>query len=649
MPSGVFHFGEYRLNCSQFELLRKGRSVRLERKPMELLILLASKRGELVSREEITEHLWGREVFVDAERGINTAVRKVRYVLRDDPERPRFIQTVMGKGYRFSGAIEEAAQEVPPPDLREGNYPETETSKNTADVPAIREQAGLANRDKARDAGGRGFSARLAATGMALVLAAVILLVGVRESSSHSANRAALVQVHSLAVLPLKNNSGDPAQDYFADGMTDELTTMLAKHSTLRIVPESSAMQYRGADKPTREIAQELRADGVLVGSVNRSGGKVHMTLRLIQENLQRPSDKPVWSESYVRNVTDAVLLPGEVAMAIAGKTNSVVAGPAPERYVNPEAHDAYLHGRYLWVAGRNNDAGQYFLKAAALQPDYALAWSGVADYYGLGLVTGVMDPREVRKPFESAAEKGVELNPTLAQTHLSLCAALFFSRWDMSGADQECQRAIDLDPKFAEAYHLRAKVLIALNRDQEAIASQKKAMELDPFARPWALAYIYMLARQYDAAITEANQRMESSPHNAGILLVLSAAYRCNRMYAEGLKAREESLAARDDKADAESIQREFQRSGRLGVVRWDLGSLQRAAQMHYVSPMDMALDYAQLGDRERTLSLLEEAYRQHSPMLLTHLQSDSAYDFLHGSARYRALIEKIGLPLEQ
>lgn len=649
MSRGVFQFGEYHLDCNRFELLRKGRSVRLERKPMELLILLASRRGELVSREEITEHLWGREVFVDAERGINTAVRKVRYVLRDDPERPRFIQTVTGKGYRFSGVVEEVAQEVSSPELQDGNHPEPESSRNSADNLAIPEPEGLAYGDNAQRAAGRGLSARLAAAGMAVVLVAVILLVGVRESSSHSANRAALPQIHSLAVLPLNNNSGDPAQDYFADGMTDELTAMLVKHSTLRIVPRASAMQYKGADKPTREIAQALRVDGIVVGSVNRSGGKVHMTLQLVNETTKGPNDKPVWSESYVRDATDAVLLPSEAAMAIAGKTNSAVAGPAPERYVNPEAHDAYLHGRYLWVAGRNNEAGKYFLKAAALQPDYALAWSGLSDYYGEGLVTGVMDPREVREPFEAAAEKGVELDGTLAQTHLSLCAALFFSRWDMSGADRECQRAIDLDPKFAEAYHLRAKVLIALNRHQEAIASQKKAMELDPFARPWALAYIYVLARQYDAAIAEANQRMESSPHNAGILLVLSTAYRCKRMYAEAIKAREESLNARDDKADAESIQREFERGDYRAVVRWDLDSLNKDAQTHYVSPMDMALDYAQLGDREQTLSLLEEAYRQHSPTLLTDLQSDSAYDFLHGNARYRALIQKIGLPLEQ
>ncbi|HEX5434488.1 MAG TPA: winged helix-turn-helix domain-containing protein, partial [Candidatus Angelobacter sp.] len=393
MSAGMFQFGEYHLDSSRFELLRKGRSVRLERKPMELLILLASKKGELVSREEITEHLWGREVFVDAERGINTAVRKVRYVLRDDPERPRFIQTVTGKGYRFSGVVEEVSQKVSAPELGNGRHSETDPSKDTADEPALPDPKGPDHGDNIWQTAGRRFSRRLAVAGMSFVLVAVILLVGVRESSSHSANRAALSRIHSLAVLPLNNNSGDPAQNYFTDGMTDELTTMLAKRSTLRIAPQSSAMQYKGADKSTRDIAQALRVDGVIVGSVDRSGGKVHLRLQLVNETAKGSNDNLVWSESYVRDANDAVLLPGEVATTIAMKTNSVAAGPAPERNINPEAHDAYLHGRYLWVAGRNNEAGTYFLKAAALQPDYALAWSGVADYYGMGLVTGAMDP----------------------------------------------------------------------------------------------------------------------------------------------------------------------------------------------------------------------------------------------------------------
>ena len=620
----VFRFGEYTLDCSRFELLRKGRSVRLERKPLELLILLASRNGELVSREEIREQLWGPEVYVDAEHGINTAVRKIRHALRDNPERPRFIQTVTGKGYRFAGLMEEAAAEgvqaAVPPEFQNGN------------------QTGAA-------AGG-GLSARPWLIGAASLLVLVLLLAGVHEARSHSA--ASAEPIHLLAVLPLKNLSGDPAQDYLADGMTDELTAMLAKDSTLRVVPRAAVMQYKGTQKPLQEIAQALGVDGIVDGTVKQSGGEIHVTLRLLAGLGDGSGGQQVWTESYDRRAEDAVSLPEDAAMAIAKTTGSAVAERRPEQAVNPEAHDAYLHGRYLWVAGRNEEAEQYFVRAAALQPDYALAWTGVADYYGEGLVTGAMNPREARQPFVAAARKAVALDGTSPQTHLTLCAAILLSQWDPVSADRECQRAIELDPEFAEAYHLRAKVMIAMGRDEEAIALQKKAMELDPFARPWALAYIDVLARQYDAAIPEAKQRLESSPHNATMLFILSMAYRCKGMYAEAVKADEEGLVARGDAADAAGVGRAFAHGGYRAVVRRDLAALEKQAQTHYVSPVAMALDYAQLGDREKTLSLLEEAYEQRSPMLLIDVQSDPAYDFLHADARYIALMKKTGLPPE-
>lgn len=635
MAQGVFRFGEYELDCSRFELLRKGRSVRLERKPLELLILLASRNGELVSRDEIREQLWGPEVYVDAEHGINTAVRKIRHALRDDPERPRFIQTVTGKGYRFAGLMEDGVQLEP----QNSKGADAEAQPEIASGPE-----GFAPDAAAQGVvpGGRIFP-RPWLIGGGAALALVLLVAGVLEARSHSA--ASALPVHSLVVLPLKNVSGDAAQDYIAEGMTDELTSMLAKDSTLRVVPRAAAMRYKGTREPAGEIARALGADGVVEGTVERSGGKVHMTLQLIAGLAEGSNGERVWTESYDRSAGDAVSLPDDAAIAIAKKTESEVAVRRPKQVVNPQAHDAYLHGRYLWIAGRNNEAEKYFVRAAALQPDYALAWTGMADYYGEGLVMGTMDPREARQPFVAAAEKAVSLDSTSAQAHLTLCAAILFSRWDPAGADRECQRAIAIDPEFAEAYHLRAKLMIAMGRDEEAIALQKKAMELDPFARPWALAYIEMLARRYDASLSEAQQRLETSPHNSTMLLIMSISYRCKGMYAEAVKADEEGLAARGDEADAAGVRRAFAQGGYRAVVRRDLAALERKAQTQYVSPVAMALDYAQLGDREKTMSLLEEAFEQRSPMWLIEVQSDPAYDFVRGDARYKALMKKTGL----
>ncbi|MGC2213127.1 MAG: winged helix-turn-helix domain-containing protein [Silvibacterium sp.] len=639
---GVFQFGEYKLDRDRFELCRAGRALKLEKMPMELLILLASRKGDLVTRDEIAERLWGGEVYVDTEHGINTAIRKIRYILRDDSDQPRFVQTVMGKGYRFVGAIEE----VRPSSSENGHKLSAEEGSapghgQTSITPAPVSTALESSTTKAVEPS---FTARHrlwpAAVGAAVLL--VILVAGAVFASRSLKGRAVKAEIHSLAVLPLDNLSGDPSQNYFADGMTDELTTMLVKDSTLRIVSRTSVMQYKGVHRPLREIAQELGVDGVVEGSVERSADKAHMTLQLIQA----PSDTHLWAESYDRNANDLVSLPDEAAMAIAKRTNSSVLQRTAARYVNPDAHDAYLHGRYLWYSGSNEEAGKYFRKATELQPDYALAWTGVADYYGMGLITGAMDPRLARTPFEAAAHKAVDLDDTLPQARATLCAAMFISQWDLVRADRECVRAIDLDPRFADAYHLRAKMLSVLSRPGEAIASEKKAMELDPFVRPWGLAYIYWANRQYDAALVEDRQRLESNPHDPTTLGILAAVYRCKGMSAEAAKAWEDSLIASGDQADAASIRRAFAHGGYRAAVLWNLANLKKQSLQHYVSPVDLSLQYAQLGMREETLNQLEEAYRQHAPQLVEDVQEDPAYDFLHSDERYRSIIRRMGLP---
>ncbi len=515
---GVFQFGEFSLDCDRFELRRSGRTLKLERKPMELLILLASRAGELITREEIAERLWGEDVFVDTEHGINTAIRKIRYILRDDSEQPRFVQTVMGKGYRFVEAVEQPRLhlvEAPANGSGQGiaaaASPVSETPASEIAEPIAEPSGHLGRKSRARGWLGAG------AIAVAIVLAAVVLF-WIRTLRGRGLS-GAQAEIHSLAVLPLENLSGDPGQEYFADGMTDELTTMLAKDSTLRLVSRTSVMQYKGVHRPLREIARELGVDGVVEGSIERKGDTVHMTLQLIQG----PSDTHVWAESYDRSANDLVSLPNDAAMAIAKRTASAQKARAPARYVSPEAHDAYLHGRYLWFEGPNEEAGKYFKRAVALQPDYALAWSGLADYYAQGMSVGETDPRLNRAPLEAAAQRAVDLDDSLPWAHNTLCAAIFFSQWDLARADRECMRAIELDPRFAEPYHLRSKVLIAMHRNDEAIASQKKAMELDPFARPWALAYVYLAAREYDAALAEERQRLESDPHNATTLRALA------------------------------------------------------------------------------------------------------------------------------
>ena len=648
MAAKVFQFGDFKLDCDRFELRHGERTVKLERKPMELLILLAAKNGDLLTRVEIVERLWDSEVFVDTEHGINTAVRKIREVLRDDPAQPRFVQTVTGKGYRFIAPV----VEVPAP-LPEERRLSSEGSRNrrVGDPPAA--PAGPSAfpiqtpvSDDARSSGDKdarrfSLSGRWIWLAVAAALGCLVVAIslGARSLRDRSLNRAAGPKISSLAVLPLDNLSGDPGQNYFADGMTDELTTMLAKNSTLRVVSRTSVMQYKGARRPLPEIARELGVDGILEGSVERTGDKVHMTIQLIQG----PSDTHIWAESYDRDANDVVSLPKEAAQTIAKKLNSVVVEQAPQRYVSSEAHDAYLRGRYLWFAGKNEEAGKYFRKATELQTDYAPGWAGLATYYGQG-AGGELYPKDSLTKGEEAASKAVALDDTLAWGHLSLGAIKFF-QWDWVRADQEISRAIELDPNFGEAYHFRSKVLSAFGRNEEAIEAEKKAMELDPFERPFAMAFTYFLARQYDAAINEARLRLETRPDDIILHWALWEAYRRKGAEKEAAQELEKLLLLQGWTNSAAAIHRQFERGGYKAVVLGQVDYYKKLSEKQYVSPLQRAMYNAQLGRREETLALLEEGYQQHDPELLW-IQNDPAYDFLHGDERYRSIIRRIGLP---
>ena len=650
MAATGFEFGDFKLDCDRFELYRAGRSLKLERKPMELLVLLAARKGHLVTRTEIAEHLWDKEVFVDTEHGINTAIRKIREVLEDDPAQSRFVQTVTGKGYRFAAPIVEVRPAVTEEENRQSSSQnghrrigDTHVASPLPDVSQI--QNPVANDVEPLSEAEERTSRKSRLWGWFAMLAALVLLViavglGTRGLRDRYLGRTAKTKITSLAVLPLDNLSGDPGQNYFADGMTDELITMLAKNSTLRVVSRTSVMQYKGVHRPLPEIARELGVDGILEGSVERTGDKVHMTIQLIQA----PSDTHVWAESYDRDANDVVSLPKEAAQTIAKKLTVLLFHRRLQRYVNPEAHDAYLRGRYLWFAGKNEEAGKYFRKATELQPDYAPGWAGLSMYYGQGVLGGDIDPKDSVLG-EEAARKAVELDDSLPVAHLTLGALIFINRWDWARGDQEIARAIELDPNYAEAWHFRSKIYTALGRNEEAIEVQKKAMELDPFERPFAMALTYFTVRQYDAAIDEAHLRLETRPEDASLHWALCEAYRRKGMQKEAVQEWEKvwQLAGRNDRAA--TIRRDFEEGGYKGVLLGQVRHLKQQSATQYVSPVDLALQYAQLGRREETLTLLEEGYRQHSPLLLW-IQTDPAYDFLHSDERYRSIIKKIGLP---
>jgi len=608
-------FGLFELDLRTRQLTKNGVTIRLPQQPIQVLSLLLERPGEIVTREELRRRLWPSDVFVDFDHGLNKSIQKLRDALGDSAASPRFIETIPRIGYRFIGPSNGA----------------TAVLELTSGTNVLQPQ-NLVSAPPGQFAGSRRVRWLLIAAWIALGALTAGWLIHSRLRASES--------IQSLAVLPLDNLSGDSSQDYFADGMTDELITMLAKDSTLRVVSRTSVMQYRGARRPLPEIARALHADAILEGSVSRSADQVHMTLQLIRAD----TDSHLWADSYQRDAND-IGLPDEAAKAIAKQLHRAVPAVKAIRYVNPAAHDAYLHGNYLWFGERMEESGPWFRKAIDLQPDYALAWAGLADYYGEGIAGDVLDPRISIVPEEQAAERALELDPNLPQAHQAMGAMFLIDRWDWADADREILRAISLDPQNSELYYLRACVLQADNRNAEAIDLGKKAMEIDPFLRPYVLASIYEGARQFDAALAEIRLRLEANPNNLDLLGTEMDTLRRMGNYKEAVDVWARWHILMGDPQSAASLRRAWDRNGARGFVRWQLGRRLLQSKRIYISPVELASYYAQLGDKERALALLEEGYRQHSTDTLW-IQEDPAYDFLHADPRFRSIVLKTGVP---
>lgn len=621
MAGPVYEFGDFRLDCARFELSRDGRSLRLERKPLELLIHLAASEGRLVTRTEIAKCLWDQEVFVDTEHGINTAVRKIRTAVGDDSESPRFIQTVTGMGYRFIAPVSvirarEPAVEVAPAAAENGSQavpptPERVPSKLWLAIPG------------------------------AFVAAVLIfaLSVGPHPLVAHLLHRDAEPVVRSLAVLPLDNLSGDPGQNYFADGMTDEVTTMLARDSTLRITSRTSVM-HKGARRPLRDIAGALNVDGILEGSVSRSGDEVHMTLQLIRAD----TDTHLWANSYDRTVNCSTTLPDDAARDIAQYLHAAVAKPVARQYVNPAAHDAYLRGIYFWTVGRNDEAGECYRKAVEIQPDYALGWAGLSQYYTGGTFEGTLKGDDVLPQGKATALKAVQLDDGLAEAHNALAAAAFFSDWDGDHALQELARAEELNPSSFRNLHLRAIVLSALGRSNEAIAVQRRGTAADPIAHPGAMAEVLMWNRRFDEAIEDAKVRLPDFPYGRDLLMDLAMSYHWTGQDRESVEMLARLYADQATHQPNKGLMEAYSSGNYMGVVRWRLAQLELRAKSHYVAPTEFATLYGQLGNRERAIALLQQAVRERDPRILM-IETDPSYDFVHPDLRYRAIVQQLGI----
>ena len=556
----VAQFGPFEVDLQAGQLRKNGRKVKLQDQPFQILACLLERAGEVVTREELQQKLWPVDTFTDFDHGLNNAINRLREALSDSADRPRYIETLPRRGYRFIAMVDIESGPAPsgiPPQERLPNGETTATQELPQGVPQQTQGDDGSPFGGATNLVGpirepllrRNWGFRLAAMS-AMLLVGVAVGWFVLHETSRPRGQASAGRVGSLAVLPLENLSGDKEQDYFADGMTDELITNLGKISALRVISRTSVMQYRGAKKPLPEIARELNVDALVEGTVLRSGERVRITAQLVGVN----PEKHLWAESYERDLRDVLALQDEVALDIANRiqvklTSREQASLLNARPVDPAAHSAYLRGVYFWNKRTEQDLEksiEYFHQAVQRDPRYALPYAGLANAYNF-LGSSHLFPREAYPKAYAAALRALELDETLGEAHAALGYYKAAYEWDLLGADRELQRAIELNPGYALAHVWRAdSVLSKLERHAEALAELDRARELDPTSlmvsdqRGWVL---YM-ARRYNEAIEQFHKTLELEPRFAHAHCWLGRAYLQKGMVQEGLAEVEQAAS---------------------------------------------------------------------------------------------------------
>jgi len=645
-------FGAYEFDLRAGELRKHGMRIKLQEQPCQILAILLEHRGEMVTREELQSRLWPSNTFVDFDHSLNTAVMRLREALSDSSENPRFIETLPRRGYRFVAPVEEKSAPLieshPPQTARLGASPTANPNENPALSLASPEFPATAAKKSDRVLRPRLFSLTIFL--IVIVLAASF---GFRYLPRPSVAVAPQGRMTSLVVLPFENLSADKDQAYFADGMTDELIAHLAKIRSLRVISRTSSMEYKGTHKALSQIARDLNVDSVVEGTVLRSGDRVRITAELVQV----ATDRHLWAETYESQLGDILTLQSHVASAI---VNEIRVKLTPEdqvrlattRPVSTQSYENYLKGRYYW--NKRSQEGltkaiDYFQLAIEKDPNYALAYAGLADCYSIigSAIVGTVPASGVAPKARAAALKSLELDDTLAEAHTSLATVRFNYDWDWNAAASGFRRAVELNPSYATAYQRNSLYLMSMGRTSESIAEMNRAHDLDPLSisMNFSLGWRLYMAREYDQAIEQLRNTIDMDPAFVLPHLVLGQAYEQKKAYdqaiAELRRATELSLGSPPVLA---ALARTLAVSGRITEARNLLEQLQ-LSKRQYVSPFYVAIVYAGLGENERALDWLEKAYADHSNAIV-FLKVDPQLDTLRSYPRFHELQRKLRLP---
>jgi TolB-like protein/DNA-binding winged helix-turn-helix (wHTH) protein len=641
-PARRFQFGVFHVDVSNGEVRKQGSKIKLQEKPFQLLVLLLEHAGRITTREELRQGLWSADTFVDFDANLKTTLNKLRQVLGDSAENPIYIETIPRQGYQFL-----------PPVVSLECEPRLTGDASTGDAqpPAISKSA-----DVPTDSSGTSTSLRLAGWQAisAVILALVLVVAGIYALRTKSAPVLKPIQQRVLLlVLPFDNLSGDPTQEYFSDGLTDEMITLLGRQypNGLSVIARTSAMRYRATQKPLPQVARELGGvDYVLEGSVRRSGNHVAINAQLFRTRDQAS----LWAETYESGVADVLTIQNNVAGQIARALVLEVAperGRQPRSVPNPKIYDAYLMG--LYEANQRSEPSlrksvEYFKTAIQGDASYSPPFAGLANSYLLLAGWLLMPPSEAYPKAKAAALHALELDETLAEAHTTLAEAEHEYEWKWADAEPEFRRAIELDPNSAIAHKSYAEFLMHGARTAEAIREMERARDLDPLSLivNTLVGFAYSNARQYERAIEEYKKVIQLDPQFAPAHYFLGGALTNVKQYDEAIahlqKAKDLSHGASLMSA---GLARGYALAGRRDQAQQSLRELQLSGMHHYVSPYGVAQVYAALGDKSGALDMLDRAVNEHAFEVL-FLRIDRSFDSLHKNPRFEELLKRVGFP---
>jgi TolB-like protein/DNA-binding winged helix-turn-helix (wHTH) protein len=612
-------FADFELDLRTGELRRNGLTLKLQPQPARVLAILVGQAGEMVTRQELAQQVWGQETFVDFEQGLNFAVRQIRTVLEDDVNHPRFLETLPKRGYRFIGLPREAR---------------VAESATIVSAPTVQSPAPPQAPNTSRRYG---------------VIVGAMVLLGL--AITFGASRLRRLQVaasddsfRSVAVLPLRNLSSDPDQEYFSDGITDELITELAKVSGLHVISHTSVQRYKQSKLSLKEIAHELHADAVIEGTVMRSGDRVRITAQLIDAS----TDRHLWAEKYDRDFRDILNLQSDVAQQIASQvgvnlTVNERARLSRTPVVDPVAHEAYLKGHFYWDKLRCSGFKQalaYYQQAVAKDPTFAQAYAEVGDtYYNLG-DWGCSPQTEAFAKSREATLKAIALDPGLAAAHAQLADLDFTADWNWPKAEKEYAQAIQLDPNDASSHSSYAIFLVAMGKPEQAITEMKKAHELDPVSEITNMlgTYIFYLAHRYDEAAEQGKKTLELYPNSGATWYWMGHIYEQKGMPAEAFNAYLKSNNASAEELAA--LHAAFEKEGLQGFWIRQFTTSENKPDW----PCWKAMFYGHLGDKEHAIELLEESFQHHCDGM-QFLKTNPVFDNLRDDPRYKSLVAQLKL----